>query len=548
MKAVTVVLCAILWFFAGCGHEGGHHEGASSSSGVPLFDDLGTHTHPIATRAPLAQSYFDQGLRLVYGFNHDEAKRAFEEAARLDPGCAMAWWGVAYTLGPNINLPTDPEREKAAAAAVLKAQSLSAGATGAERAYIEALAKRYSVDPGSDRGTKDQAYADAMRELSRKYPDDLDAQTLFAEAMMNLRPWKLWTKDGQPAPGTNEIVETLESVLDRNPDHPGANHYYIHAIEASPQPERALAAAERLPDLVPGAGHLVHMPAHIYQRTGRYGDAADANRDAAAVDRKYLAMTGAGGVYPMMYYNHNLQFLSASAAMDGRSKESIEAAREMGKHLTPEMIREMPMVEFVAPQLLWALARFGKWGGILAEPKPPEFMQYTTGMWHYVRGLALNGTGREAEAEAERKSLGEIRARIPADLMMNLNSAEALLTIASLHLSGEIAAKKERWTDAVRDLTEAIRLEDDLSYDEPPAWHAPVRQTLGAVLLAAGRPAEAERVYRDDLGHHPKNGWSLFGLAQSLRQQNAERDAAEADERFRAAWERADVELTSSRF
>jgi len=530
------------------GHE---HDSvpAAASTALPLFNTLGSHHHAITTTAPQAQRYFDQGLRLIYAFNHDEAGRAFKEAARLDPTCAMAYWGVALTLGPNYNLPVDTERDRAAYEALQKALSLAPHVSEPERAYIEALAKRHSSVPDADRKALDLAYANAMREVSRRYPDDLDAATLFAEALMNLRPWDLWTHNGQPQPGTLEIISTLEAVLQRNPNHPGAIHYYIHAVEASPQPERAVPFADRLAKLMPGAGHLVHMPSHIYIRVGRYQDAAESNVRAAAIDADYIEKYDIKGVYRMMYYPHNLHFLWAASCMEGRSAEALRAARELAAKVPAEMALQMPAVEFFMPTPLFAMVRFGKWEEILKEPAPPVDLQYTTGMWHYARGLALAATGQLDEAASEQAKVAAVAANMPPERIVDVNiPAGALLRLAANALAGEIAARRGQIDDAVRYLEEAIRIQDGLPYTEPPPWYYPVRQSLGAVLLATGRAAEAEVVYREDLQRNPENGWSLYGLAQSLRARKAEQEAAVIEERFKKAWARADVKLIASGF
>jgi len=515
---------------------------------VPLFDNLGSYHHPITTSSPLAQRYFDQGLRLVYAFNHDEAIRAFREAARLDPDCAMAQWGVALALGPNYNLALDAEHNQAAYEAAQRAQALAPKASEAERAYIEAVGKRYSVEPGADRKALDRAYADAMRQVAHRYPDDPDAATLFAEALMDLRPWDLWTLDGEPQPGTLEIAATLEAVLAKYPEHPGANHYYIHVMEASPRPERALPSAQRIAELEPGAGHLVHMPSHIYMRLGRYADAAEANRRAIGVDLQYLARVKPEGIYPMMYYPHNIHFLWAAASMEGRSQEALQAARDVVKHLNPEMVEQMPMLEAYTPTLLFALVRFGKWQEVLQEPAPPAGQRYTTGIWHYARGLALAATGRAAQAGAEQARVGAIAKEIPADRIIGDNTpAATLLQLAAETLAGEIAARSGQPDRGIRHLEEAVRLQDGLPYTEPPPWYYPVRQSLGAVLLQAGRAAQAEAVYREDLRRNPHNGWSLYGLAASLRAQKG-KDAGPVEQEYRQAWAHADVTLTASRF
>jgi tetratricopeptide (TPR) repeat protein len=514
-----------------------------------LFDDLGTHRHPVSTRVPEAQQYFDQGLRLVWAFNHDEATRAFTEAARLDPDCAMAWWGIALAAGPNYNDPGNPERDRRAYEALRKAVALERKVSAQERAYIEALAKRYTKEPPPDRKALDVAYADAMRVVMRRYPHDLDAATLFAESMMDLRPWDLWSRDGEPRPGTEEIVATLESVLKRDPEHPGANHYYIHAVEASTHPERGVASADRLRGLVPGAGHLVHMPSHIYMRVGRYGDAVAANERAVAVDRAYIARAKPDGLYPMMYYPHNLDFLWAAASMEGRSRDTIRTARELAAVSSPEMARQMADAEppLVAP--LVALARFGRWKEVLREPDFPDDLHYARAIRHYARGLAFTRLGHAREAASEHAALEiEVQAIPPERKFVQVLPAQTIAALAGTVLAGELAASRGRTNDAIRHLEEAVRMQDELPYMEPPPWYFPVRQSLGAVLLKANRAAAAEAVYREDLRRNPENGWSLHGLAESLRAQGKPVEAAAVEQRRRKAWARADVRLVASRF
>jgi len=521
---------------------------STDASTTPLFKGLSSWTHKITTDSPEAQQYFDQGLRLIYGFNHAEATRSFKEAARIDPNCAMAYWGIAFTLGPNYNLPTDPERAKAAYEATRKAVTLAPQASEKERAYIEAIAKRYVADPNADRKALDLAFADAMREVAKRYPDDLDAATLFAESMMNLRPWDLWAANGEPQPGTEEIVSALESVLKRKPDHLGAAHYYIHAVEASRTPERAEPYADRLGKVAPGAGHLVHMPSHIYMRVGRYKDANISNARAAKVDEDYLETYNVQGVYRIMYYPHNVHFQWAAASMEGRSKEALQAARKLVAQTPVEFVKQMPMVEFVPPTLLFGLARFGQWEEILRQPAPASELQYTTGMWHYARGLAFVATNRVDEAAKEQTKVAEIVAATPADRVVGQNFAVALLNVASRTLAGEIAARQGKTDEAIRTLEEAVRMQDALKYEEPPPWYFPVRQSLGAVLLSAGRTEEAEKVYHDDLKMNPENGWALYGLAKSLCAQKKTKETVAVEKRFRKAWARADVKLTASRF
>ncbi|HEX6750002.1 MAG TPA: hypothetical protein VF092_22100 [Longimicrobium sp.] len=511
---------------------------------VPLFDNLGTLHHPV-TASPAAQRYFDQGLRLMYGFNHEEAINSFRQGVKLDPGCAMCHWGIALALGPNINAAMDPALEKEAADEIAAAAALAPRVTEAERAYIAAAGRRYSATAGANRAALDSAYANAMRDLARRYPDDADAQALFAESMLDLSPWDNWTPDGTPKPGTQELVAALEGALARHPDHPGACHFYIHAVEASLHPERALPCAERLPSLMPGAGHLVHMPAHLYIRVGRYADATHANEHAAHTDQVYLADRQPKGNYPF-YFFHNLDFLRAATTFEGRSAEAIQTAQGMVAQITPEVARQVGQAEMAMPAHALTLARFGRWADVLAAPAPPADLRYATGAWRYARGLAFAGTGRFAEAMVELDSVAAIAAAMPADRLLGFHRAKDLLEVAHHALAGEIALRQGRAAEAVPHLEMAVRLQDGLRYDEPQPWYYPVRQSLGAALLAAGRPADAERVYRDDLARNPHNGWSLFGLAEALRAQH--KDDADARRQFAAAWQRADVTLTSSRF
>ena len=549
--SVLLIGAAVL---AACSTQPAPHDHGSAAPATaavpPLFDDLGRYHRPITTRSPKAQAYFDQGLRLVYGFNHYEAQAAFREAARLDPTCAMCAWGVALTYGSNYNSPTDAERERGALTAVSQARTLAAmAATDRERALIAALATRHSASPTADRAALDRAYADAMRDVSRRFPDDLDAATLLADALMNLRPWSLWTTEGAPQPGTEEIVATLERVLAVDPMHPGANHLYIHAVEASPDPRRAEAAADRLRGLMPGAGHMVHMPSHIYYRIGRYADAAEVNVRAVAADRAYFARSRPSPIYRMMYYPHNLDFVWHAAALEGRGAECVRAAREFAAAAPAEAVLEMPDMETAPAAPYFALVRFGRWAEMLAEPAPPARMLYVTGAWRYARGLAFLGTGRRDEAASELDKLRRVRQGVPAErTVAGFFKMSDMLALASEILAGEIAARGGDSDTAVKHLAEAVRIQDEHWFTEPPPWYFPVRQSLGAALLQAGRAAEAEAVYLEDLRRNPENGWSLFGLAQSLRAQNKTADAAAIDTRFRRAWARADVALTSSRF
>ncbi len=517
---------------------------AAASAREPIFDGLGNLHHPVTTNSPLAQRFFDQGLTFVYAFNHDEAAGSFKEAARLDPSMAMAYWGIALSLGPNINLPEDTDRGKQAYEAIQKAQSLEAGASNEERQYIEALAKRYAAD-GKMNDALQQAYAGAMRDVAHRNPDDPDAGALFAESMMDLHPWKLWNADGSAVPGTDEIVATLEGVIAKRPDHIGANHYYIHAVEASNNPGRALPSADRLGKLVPAAGHLVHMPAHIYMRTGDYEQSALANESAIKVDRVYIRERNPKGLYPFMYYSHNIQFAWASYMMEGNSKSAAKLSRELeAVVILPDslaMIRQMPAGEFILPTRYFTEARFGQWAKILKEPAPPAEFEYLNGVWRYARGMAFAARGKPDQASAEQKKLDAIAAAMPSDRIVGFNSGKKLLELGSATLGGEIAAARGDHDAAIKNLRDAVAIQDSLAYEEPPAWYYPVRETLGMELLAAGKPADAEQVFRDDLKQNPENGWSLNGLAICLRARNASDELATVEDRFKKAWAYADV-------
>jgi tetratricopeptide (TPR) repeat protein len=514
-----------------------------------LLDGLGTYHQAVTTTSPEAQAYFDQGLRLVYAFNHIEAEYAFREATRLDAECAMCYWGIALTKGSNYNSPTDAERGKVAYGAIQEALRRADRVTPRERATIEALAKRHSAAPGAGRAALDRAYADAMREVTQRFPDDPDAATLFADALMNLRPWDLWKPDGSMQPETPEILATLERVIRMSPDHPGALHLYIHAVEGGPTPGRGEAAADRLAPLMPGAGHLVHMPAHIYWRVGRYEDAVQANLRAVKADQAYFAKREPSPIYRGLYYPHNIDFIWQSASMEGRSAETIRAAREFAQSAPPAMVREMSDMETAPAAPYFALARFGRWEEILRQPAPPAEFSYVTGAWRYSRGLAFIATGRRAEAEAERAAIRQLSANVPPSrTLAGFFKTKTILDLADNVLAGEIAARTGQTDLAVQHLLAAVAEQDGHWFTEPPVWYFPVRQSLGATLLSGGRPVEAEAVYLDDLKRNPDNGWSLFGLAQSLQAQGKAADAAAAQARFQKAWARADVTPSASRF
>jgi tetratricopeptide (TPR) repeat protein len=507
---------------------------------------------PISTDSELAQRYFDQALTLAYGFNHLEAERSFREAARLDDECAMCFWGAALVLGPNINDPVPtPDREVKAYQTLRDALARVQHANDKERALIEALETRYAETPPSDRSSLDLAYSEAMRSVAKRFPDDLQIQALFAEAMMDTMPWAYWTEDAKPKPLTEEVFATLEYILERDPDHPGANHFYIHAVEQE-QPERGVRAADNLRRVVPGAGHLVHMPSHIYIRVGRYHDGSLANERAVEADNDYVTQCRAQGIYPVAYVPHNHHFLWATTTMEGRSADALAAARHTAEHVDRSLMREpeMGVLQHFYSIPYYALVRFGMWEEILREPAPDSDLLYPTAVWHYARGIAYARAGKLEEAKQELRQVRTIAAdpRLEQIRIWGLNPTSSLAEIAAAVLHAEIAAARKNTRTAVAQLRKAIAIEESLIYGEPPDWFYPVRHNLGAVLLEAGRPGAAEKVYREDLARFPDNGWSLFGLAQSLRAQGKKQEADAVQRRFEAAWQHADVEITASRF
>lgn len=511
-----------------------------------LMPGLGEHHHTISTKSPEAQRFFDQGLTLVFAFNHEEAARSFRRAAELDPRSGMAYWGIALALGPCINNPdVDAAHEKAAYEAAQKALLLAPGATQRERNYIQALAKRYSADPKVNLRNLQAEYALAMRELYTNYPDDLDAATLYAESLMDLHPWRLWSPDGHPTEGTEEIVAVLESVLRRDPNHLGANHYYIHATEASAHPEWALASARRLEALAPAAGHLVHMPAHTYMRIGDYSSAARSNAAGVNADRVYMRESSMiGSMYDLMYYCHNLQFLAASYSMEGDFAHAKQAADELAAHVEP-MLHEMPIAEMYAPYPMFILVRFHRWEEILKLPPPDPSLSMATALWHFARGSAFAATNRIAMAKAERSILDSERLQMPADREFSTfsNKARAFLFLAESIVDARIAAAKGDSQQAIENWQQAVEIEDKLYYGEPPEWFYPVRESLGSALLLNGL-AEREAVFRADLAQYPRNPRSLFGLVKSLEAENKKENLEEVRREFQEAWQNADTALT----
>jgi tetratricopeptide (TPR) repeat protein len=516
----------------------------SDGGSVPLYDNLGDHHYTITTDVPLAQRYFDQGLRLYYAFNHAEAIRAFEQATRLDPDCAICYWGIALAYGPNINAPMDSAAGVAAYAAIREALTRQAAAGPVERALIGALAARYAPVPPAERVALDSAYARAMARVVRAYPNDPEAATLYAESLMDLSPWHYWTPDGEPRPDTPTLLAQLERVTATYPDHPGANHFYIHAVEPV-DPERAVGAAERLAGLMPGAGHLVHMPGHIYVRVGRYLDVIEANQHAVHADETYIRdQSPAFGIYVAGYYPHNYDFLAFAASMIGRSEQAITAAEKMVS-IVPRDMLHVPGMTFLQHHLtrhLQLKVRFARWEEILDEQAPEDGLPHAKAMWHYARGRALAARG---DVEAAEAALAEVRATAEdpatATLRLEFNTSGAVLGIAAEVLAGHLAAARGDVEAAITHLRDAVERERNLLYGEPPEWTVPVRHELGAVLLAADRPAEAEKVFRAALDRFPKNGWSLAGLAAALHAQGRTAEADSVAAVLRETWETADV-------
>jgi tetratricopeptide (TPR) repeat protein len=516
-----------------------------SSKPVTLVTGLGDLHHPVSTKNAEAQKFFDQGLRFIYAFNHDEAARSFQKAAELDPKLAMAYWGVAEAVGPNYNDPASEERFKQAHDAIQKATDLNGGASPSERAYIAAMALRFPADPKADLRKAAEQYRDAMREVVKTYPDDLDAATLFAESGMGLHPWGLWHQDGTPQEGTEEIVATLESVMRRDPNHLGAVHYYIHAVEASNSPERALAGANRLAALAPEAGHIVHMPAHVYIRTGDYAAAVKTNEDAATIDRAYIKSSGAQGIYPMMYYSHNLHFIAMCSAMTGDYAEAIKAGDMLAEHVGPH-VKEMPPLEGFMTIPMAVNIRFHKWDAILASKAPDPEMKTTTVFWHFARGMAFAGKGKSSEAEAEYKVVSDAEKATPPDVIFQMpinNKAKDIMKIAENVLGAQVALMKKDNATAAGLLRDAVAIQDKLNYGEPPDWFFPVRESLGGVLLMSGDAKGAEQVFRADLEKNPRNPRSLFGLREALKAQDRSYDAGFVEKQFKDSWKGGEVKV-----
>jgi tetratricopeptide (TPR) repeat protein len=523
---------------------------AQWARGASLFQGLGDFHRAVTTSVPLAQQYFDQGMRLLWAFNHDESTRSFARAAELDPACAACYWGVALTVGPNYNLPAMTEtRARVAREALHQAQENAAPASAVEQALIGALAVRYPAPPpaAADSEAVLSAYAAAMRSVAERFPDDLDVQTLCAESEMNVHAWKLWTADGQPVAGTLQIERRLESVLQRSPGHPGANHYYIHVMEASPDPGKALASAERLRGMMPAAGHLEHMPAHIMQRVGRYEEAAEANRRGVAADQAYFSTISAPDYY-RMYFAHNYAFLAFSAAMEGRKAETLTAVQSVLQTVPLDMMLAMGDSGWSLTQQYAALVRFGLWDEMIAQLAPDPRASGLTAGYLYGRGVALAARGRIDDARGALAGLQKLSGTVAADAAAGFNTLRDVLSVARPIVAARIAASEEHAADAITLLEQAVAAEDRLAYNEPADWFFPARHLLGAQLLLAGRARQAEQVYRQDLRHNPGNGWALQGLAAALTAQGRAHQAARVRHELDAAWRHADMRLPGSAF
>lgn len=544
MKVLILILALATFSYAQHGHGSNNQP---EKKPVWIENGLGNVDHPVSTKNPEAQRFFNQGLAYLFAFNHDEGVNSFRHAAELDPDLAMAYWGMSLGLGANYNDPANTDRFAKAYVELQKAVALAPKASKAEQDYIAALSKRYSSDAKTDPKALANAYKAAMAELVKSYPDDLDAATLYAESMMNLRPWQLWTLDGKPAEGTMEIVAVLEGVMRRNPYHTGANHYYIHAVEASPSPERGKAAADRLLGLAPSAGHLVHMPSHIYLLTGDHEQAVKSNELAIVADRNYIQKSGANGIYPLMYYNHNVHMLAAAHAEAGNYAGAIKAATELAANVGPN-VKAMPMLEMFMPYPIVTLVRFHKWDEVMKYPKPAPEMLITTAHWHMARGIAFAQAGKTADAEKELAAMREAGKGIPATATLFTTPVSVALKVGDDLLSGQIAMSRGDRKGAIDMLRMAAASEAKVNYAEPPDWDLPVREWLGPALMMDGQYAEAERAFREEIGRNPRNGRALFGLAEALARQGKDSSAALVRKEFEAAWKSADMTLNTEMF
>ena len=552
-----LVISAVL-ASSGCGGGADSQSSASPAetlvqrAGAPLFDGMGDYHMPITTADPDAQRYFDQGMVLAFGFNHAESIRSFRAAQTLDPNCAMCFWGEALATGPNINVTSNgkaimaPAERASARAAIDQALALIDGVTLKEQDWIKALDQRYDGQGDTPRDPLDRAWADALADMAARYPDDTTVASVYAEALMNTMPWDYWGPDGEAKPDTQAVIASLEAVMAADPDHPLALHLYIHALEASSNAKKAEPAADRLADLVPGSGHLVHMPSHIYFRVGRYQDSALANIRAAEVDEAYIAQCNAQGFYPALYYPHNIHFLWASSTMQGQSALSLDSARRVVANVRVEQVEQFPTIQFFRTVPMLSLVRFARWEEILVEPEPHEPFAFARAIWHYGRGVAHAALGDPEAALIELAAIEQLEPQVDEIFMGNVYPARDLLEIAKALLIGEMAYRSGDAASAVLAFEEAVAMQDALPYTEPPFWYYPTRQSLGAALLASDRVAEAQAVFERDLEQYPMNGWSMFGLAEALRRQGDDAGAGKVAARFETVWQFADVELTSS--
>ena len=557
-KRIGLLVISAVLASSGCGGGADSQSSASPAetlaqrAGAPLFDGMGDYHMPITTADPDAQRYFDQGMVLAFGFNHAESIRSFRAAQTLDPNCAMCFWGEALATGPNINVTSNgkaimaPAERASARAAIDQALALIDGVTPKEQDWIKALDQRYDGQGDTPRDPLDRAWADALAGMAARYPNDTTVASVYAEALMNTMPWDYWGPDGEAKPDTQAVIASLEAVMAADPDHPLALHLYIHALEASSNAKKAEPAADRLADLVPGSGHLVHMPSHIYFRVGRYQDSALANIRAAEVDEAYIAQCNAQGFYPALYYPHNIHFLWASSTMQGQSALSLDSARRVVANVRVEQVEQFPTIQFFRTVPMLSLVRFARWEEILVEPEPHEPFAFARAIWHYGRGVAHAALGDPQAALIELAAIEQLEPQVDEIFMGNVYPARDLLEIAKALLIGEMAYRSGDAASAVLAFEEAVAMQDALPYTEPPFWYYPTRQSLGAALLASDRVAEAQAVFERDLEQYPMNGWSMFGLAEALRRQGDDAGAGKVAARFETVWQFADVELTSS--
>ena len=555
---MSVVLGGLVWVLSGCGDPVAVEQSVevkqtlAQRAGAPLFSGMGSFHMPITTRDTDAQRYFDQGMVLAFGFNHAESIRSFRAAQTLDSDCAMCFWGEALATGPNINVTNNgkavmtPEERASARAAIDHALTLVDGVTPKERSWILALDKRYDGQRETPRDPLDRAWADALADMVDAYPDDMTVASVYAEALMNTMPWDYWGPSGEAKPDTQAVIKSLERVMAAEPEHPLALHLYIHALEASSNAQKAEGAADALANLVPGSGHLVHMPSHIYFRVGRYQDAALANIRAADIDEAYIAECNAQGFYPALYYPHNIHFLWASATMQGQSELSLKSARRVVENVRIEQVEQFPTIQFFRTVPMLSLVRFARWEEILSEPEPHAPFAFARAIWHYGRGVAYASMENKESALNELAAIERLEPEVDEIFMGNVYPAKSLIGIAKSLLRGEISFRSSAMAAAVTSFEEAVAMQDALPYTEPPFWYYPTRQSLGAALLADGRAEEAQAVFEADLKQYPMNGWSTFGLAEAMRAQGDEAGAKKALGRFDTLWQFADVTLSTS--